>query len=326
LVVTLLAAAYPWLLDLAHVIFDRRQIADASELVARAILAAAAMFVAPAGGLWMLLDSSRAGSMSLGDLRLRAMATLAMATPPLFTLIGVEFWLSSVPSMEKLGWLVIWLPIAFAAPGAVALRTRPVARRPPGTTWRVIHGVGALLLVFGFIGWHLANHLMGLAGPDVHLRVMHTLRQWYRSAAMEPALIALCALQLATGAVLARGWLAMAVGKARALQAGTGAYLGLYLVCHLNSVFVYARAGGTDTDFWFASGGRAGLMGDGWDVRLVPHYALAVLFLFVHLGAGLRVVLQKHRLHAPWLMRTAWTVGTLVALGAVMPLLRTYPA
>jgi hypothetical protein len=176
----------------------------------------------------------------------------------------------------------------------------------------------------GFLGLHIANHLLGLAGAETHLRVMHALRHWYRDSAVEPALLAFSLLQLVTGAVLARRWLARAVDAARALQAATGAYLGLYLVCHLNSVFVYARANGTDTDFWFASGGRDGLMGDAWEVRLVPHYALAVLFLVVHLGGGLRVVLLTHGRKPRWLMPAAWSVGAVVSLGAVLPLLRIH--
>jgi len=31
-----------------------------------------------------------------------------------------------------------------------------------------------------------------------------------------------------------------------------------------------------DTDFFFASGGKAGLLADAWNVRLIPQYSLAV--------------------------------------------------
>jgi len=315
---------YPWLLQLAYAAVDRHETSDLSEKVARALVAGALMFAAPGAGLWLMSRLSRAGSMTLGELRLRSIATLVLAAPPLFTLIGVEAWLSGIARFENAIWLAIWLPLAAVALGTTAERVTPAPRRPQATSWRIAHGVGALLLLTGFIGLHLANHLGGLAGAETHLRVMHALRHWYRSTVVEPALLGLCLLQVVTGAVLARRWLARAVDAARALQAATGTYLGLYLVCHLNSVFVYARANGTDTDFWFASGGRAGLLGDAWDVRLVPHYALAVLFLFVHLGAGLRVVLLAHGRKTGWLMPAAWSVGAAVSLGAVLPLLRIH--
>jgi hypothetical protein len=35
-------------------------------------------------------------------------------------------------------------------------------------------------------------------------------------------------------------------------------------------------------------------MGDPWNVRLVPHYSLAVFLLFSHLACGLRAVLLGH--------------------------------
>ncbi len=46
-----------------------------------------------------------------------------------------------------------------------------------------------------------------------------------------------------------------------------------------------------DTNWDFAIGAPAGLMGDPWNVRLVPHYSLAVFLLFSHLACGLRAVL-----------------------------------
>ena len=74
----------------------------------------------------------------------------------------------------------------------------------------------------------------------------------------------------------------------------------------------YVRASGIDTDFWFASGGPAGLEAHEWNTRLVPVYELAIVFLFVHLAGGLRVVLRKHWLRHGWLMPAAWITGALV--------------
>ena len=319
-----LAGVDPWLLQLAHGIVSRPGAPAVPELAARAILAASLMFAAPAAGLWLLMHLSRAGTTSPGGLRLRAIATLALSTPPLFTLVGVEAWLAGEAHLENVIWVTLWVLLAFIAMRDVDANDRPSRQRPAAPSLRVAHGVGALLLLAGFIGLHLGNHVAGLAGAQMHLDVMHALRRWYRSEFVEPALLTLCLLQLGTGAALACRRLAQAAGPAGTLQAATGSYLGLYLICHINSVFVYARAHGTDTDFWFAAGGHAGLLGDAWDVRLVPHYALAVLFLVVHLGAGLRVVLLTHGRRPRWLMPAAWSVGAVVSLGAVLPLLRIH--
>jgi hypothetical protein len=316
------AGAYPILIRFAHAIAARHAVSSALELCERVAVASLLMFVTPAMGLWLVLRLSQSASTTLGEARLRAVATLVMSAPPLFTLIGVECWLAGMPNLENAVWLAIWLPLAVVAWRSAGERSQLVSRRLPGASWRIAHGMTALLLLVGIIGLHISNHVVGLVSAEMHLRVMHALRRWYRAASVEPWLILLVVLQIGTGAMLARRWLARSVDGARALQAATGAYLGLYLVCHLNSVFVYARANGVDTDFWFASGGRAGLVADTWNTRLVPHYALAVLFLLVHVAAGMRVVLRGHGHESAWLMPTAWFSGVLVACGAVLPLVR----
>jgi len=295
---------------------------DALGIAERAMLASVLMFVTPVIGLWLVLRLSNSGSMTLGEARLRAIAALVMAAPPLFALVGVECWLVGEPRLEGAVWFAIWLPLAFAAWVAAGRRALLVSRQPLAASWRVAHGVMAMLLLVGFIGLHISNQVAGLVSAETHLRVMHALRHWYRAGDVEPGLIILVVLQVVSGAMLARRWLARAVDSARALQAATGAYLGLFLVCHLNSVFVHARANGIDMDFSFASGGPVGLVADAWNTRLVPHYALAILFLFVHLAAGLGVVLRKHGRYHGWLMPAAWITGVLVGFGALLPLVR----
>jgi succinate dehydrogenase hydrophobic anchor subunit len=201
-------------------------------------------------------------------------------------------------------------------------------RRPPGAALRIAHGTGGALLLLGFIGLHLANHVTGLWSAELHLTVMDTLRGWYRHALVEPALVLLMLVQIATGAVLLRAWMGRATDGYRGLQMATGAFLGLYLICHMNSTFVYARAAqGIETDFWFASGGSGGLLSSLWNVRLIPHYFLAVLALIVHLALGLRVVLLAHprttRFVKP-LLPLAAIFGTALALAATLPLLRLH--
>jgi hypothetical protein len=169
------------------------------------------------------------------------------------------------------------------------------ATAPLPAALRVAHGIGAALLLLGYVAIHLSNHVAGLWGAEAHLALMQVLRRWYRHPLVEPVLVLLMLAQVGGGMLLLRGWLSRHADMQRMLQVATGAYLGLYVICHLNSTFVYARAAeGTDTNFWFASGGPAGLFGDAWSVRLLPHYAIGVLALVLHVNAGLRVVMLAH--------------------------------
>jgi hypothetical protein len=69
----------------------------------------------------------------------------------------------------------------------------------------------------------------------------------------------------------------------------------VYILGHMNSVFVYARSFlGIPTDWNFAIGAPTGLIHDAWNIRLLPHYALGAFFVLSHLASGLRVVLIAH--------------------------------
>jgi hypothetical protein len=72
-----------------------------------------------------------------------------------------------------------------------------------------------------------------------------------------------------------------------------------------------------DTNWDFAIAAPAGLMGDPWNVRLVPHYSLAVFLLFAHLACGVRMVLLGRRVSAPVASGTAVAI---IALGGAVAL------
>jgi len=98
----------------------------------------------------------------------------------------------------------------------------------------------------------------------------------------------------------------------RVFQLASGLYLSLFILGHMNSVFLFARTYLViDTGWGFATGAPAGLIADAWNIRLVPHYWLGVFFVLSHLASGLRVVLEAHG------ARQALTVPFwLTALGA----------
>jgi hypothetical protein len=180
---------------------------------------------------------------------------------------------------------------------------------------RVVHGTTAALLVV-FVLFHVANHLLGLAGPGAHAAAMRIGRTVYRSDLGEPLLVAVMLFQIGTGLFLAWHWSAIPQTFHKTYQLASGAYLSLFILGHMNSVFVYARRVlGIPTDWNFAIGAPTGLVHDAWNIRLLPHYALGVFFTLSHIASGLRVVLLAHGVNR----RTAdrfWGAG--VALSAIV--------
>jgi hypothetical protein len=106
---------------------------------------------------------------------------------------------------------------------------------------RVAHGISASLILL-FVVFHLTNHLSGLIGPDVHAAIMKAGRTIYRSTPVELLLISLLLFQIITGVTLAARWSRGAGDRFRVLQIGSGLYLASFIVTHLNSALVGARA------------------------------------------------------------------------------------
>ncbi|MFM5906912.1 MAG: hypothetical protein ACKOPO_04905 [Novosphingobium sp.] len=156
---------------------------------------------------------------------------------------------------------------------------------------RRIHRATALLLGL-FLLAHIGNHLIALAGVSAHIAAMEGLRAIYRNPLIECLLLAAFALQMVTGgARLIAGWRGRK-GKVAWLQAGTGAYLAVFLFIHVSAVSG-ARTGGVDTNFHFAA---AGLHVPHLPWFFVPYYTLAVACLFTHLGcAGFWALLDRGR-------------------------------
>jgi hypothetical protein len=135
---------------------------------------------------------------------------------------------------------------------------------------------------------------MGLVGPSTHASFMKAVRTIYRSSMIEPLLIALMLFQVASGIYLALRN-SVPTDRFRTFQVASGVYLAFFVLGHMNSVFFFARTYlGIDTDWGFATGAPAGLIRDGWNIRLVPHYALGVFFVLSHLAAGARMVMLNH--------------------------------
>ncbi|MEO7689454.1 MAG: hypothetical protein ABIS51_09215 [Sphingomonas sp.] len=247
-----------------------------------------------------------------GDARVRArsLAYLTMVAPPLFVLIGVTRGLIGRPLSDETIWLGLWVAVI----AYVALRPAAAARgASPGL--RVAHGAAAALIVI-FIAFHLTNHLSGLIGPDMHAALMKAGRTVYRQPLVEGLLIGSLLFQIATGLALARRWSRTPGDGYRVLQIGSGLYIASFIVTHLNSALIGARAvRHIETDWAWASGAPEGLIHDAWNIRLVPHYGWGVFFVLVHLSLGFRQVLIAHGVEAR-LVNRFWVAGV-VACGVV---------
>src|SRR3954449_5534792 len=278
------AICYPFLLRAFHAVVGTQAAAPSPLAIVGAASILAVAFVVPFLAFTLACRPA-------ADPGARRLAYAGVAAPTLYVFLGVVQALVSSPIPDEIVWCVLWLAIALWLQTA----RNPVAATLPAVgRWRVVHGITAAVLSL-YVAFHLANHLFGLIGPDAHAAVMKIGRVVYRSGMGEPLLVAAKLFQIGTGLFLAWRWSAAAQDFQRTYQVASGAYLSVYILGHMNSVFVYARSFlGIPTDWNFAIGAPTGLIRDAWNIRLLPHYALGAFFVLSHLASGLRVVLIAH--------------------------------
>ena len=313
------ALVYPLLLAGLHRggILLQGDVAVGSAVVVVSLLLVLAV---PAFGLYTAVRLGRIEQPTIAQMRARGVAHLAYACPPLFTLIGVLLYINAASISDLVLWAAIWL----AAGSAIlvsASRGEAAPRRQTPAGLRFAHGASAAAILAIFLIMHLGNHLVGLWGVEAHKAVMEMLRHWYRNPVVEPALILLMVFQVLSGAWLLRARLAQRASLFETLQSSTGAYLGLFVTSHITAVLVLGRSFvGIDTDFYWASGEAAGLIADPWNVRLIPHYSLAVWGLITHAGCGLRTVMLARQVRETFADKFALWIsagGALVAIAIV---------
>ena len=299
------ALCYPFLLRAFHAVIGPPAATPSPLAVLGAILTLTLAFAVPFLGVAL----ARRLTVSAGGRRL---AYASVTAPTLYVFLGVVQALVRSPVPDEIIWSAIWL--AAAVWSQVALN--PVAEAAPSVArWRVIHGLTAAALVL-YVLFHVTNHLFGLIGPEAHAAVMKIGRTVYRSRLGEPLLVVAMLFQVGTGLFLAWRWSAAPQPFHRTFQVASGAYLSLFILGHMNSVFIYARTFlGIPTDWDFAIGAPTGLIHDAWNIRLLPHYALGVFFVLSHIASGLRVVLISHGV-APRRADRFW--GAAAALSVVV--------
>ena len=287
-----LALLYPFSLAEFHVGMELAK----STPEAGTLLAVSSICIAFAIPLIALLSFTRLAAIGEGG-PAPTVATLGVACPTIFTFAGVVLYMLHYPVPELPAWVAGWGTATVLAALPIYRKSRGVL---PTAKLRSIHGVLAASAVVTFLGFHMFNHLVGLAGGDTHTAVMKVGRRWYRAAPIEPILVLTMLSIAATGAVLLWRRLRCSMDGFLALQAASGTYLLFFVIGHMNSVFIYARRWlGIDTDWSFATGAPTDLISDDWNIRLVPHYALGVFFLLVHLAGGLRIVMLAHGVTRP---------------------------
>lgn len=304
------ALCYPFLLRAFHAIVGSQSATLLPYAIVGAILVLTFAFVVPFLGLALACRPT-------ATVGARRLAYASVAAPTLYVFLGVIQALLHSPISDEIVWCMIWFAIAIWSQSARSL----VAAAVPGAgRWRVVHGLTAAILCL-YVLFHITNHLFGLIGPDAHATVMKIGRVVYRSGIGEPLLVAAMLFQIGTGLYLAWSWSATAQGYHRTYQVASGAYLSLFILGHMNSVFIYARSFlAIPTDWNFAIGAPTGLIHDAWNIRLLPHYALGVFFVLSHIASGLRVVLIAHgvdRRSANRLWLICVVISTIVAAAII---------
>lgn len=291
---------YPFLLDLFHFSVGKtRTPLSASATISSGLVLATALCV-PAIGL-VFAGRQRVPA------SLRRLAYACVVAPTVYVFLGVVQALVGSSLPDQLVWCVLWGAVAFLAWWKSDTPTSKLMAPSMGR-WRVAHGIsGAIVLIY--VGFHVINHLFGLIGPGRHAEVMEFGRQVYRAPLIEPFLVAMMIFQVVSGLRLSWQWSSSHVDFYRVFQVASGFYLSIFIVGHMNSVFIYARTYlGIPTDWAFASGDPTGLIHDPWNIRLLPHYLLGVFFVLAHLVSGLRVVLLAHGFNRTFVDRM-WLAG-----------------
>jgi hypothetical protein len=288
------ALSYPFVLALFHLSILHRGLAWT---VLSSFLLLAAIAAPPVAGIFVFWKMGPTVSRSAAAIRAKGLALISVAAAPLYTTLGVVLAIAHSRASDLVIWPILWL----AASAILLWRRHEIVTNAQAKMQslhprlRFAHGASAALIVCIFLAMHLSSHLSALWSLEAQHLLMDMFRRVYRAGVVEPILVGLMFFQMGTGTALVWQYIGREVDFRRILQIASGAYLLFYIPGHMNSVFIYARTiAGIPTDWNFATGAPTGLLLDAWNIRLLPHYLLAVFFVLTHLVLGARIIALAH--------------------------------
>src|ERR1700755_2094191 len=164
------AICYPFLLRAFHAVVGTQAATPSLLAIVGATLILAVAFVVPFVAVALACRSD-------ADPGARRLAYAGVAAPTLYVFLVVVQALIHSPIPDEIVWCVLWLAVAIWSQTTC---TPVPTTRPTVARWRIVHGITAAVL-FLYVAFHLANHLVGLIGPDAHTAVMKIGRVVYRS-------------------------------------------------------------------------------------------------------------------------------------------------
>ena len=249
-------------------------------------------FAVPTIALFMAMSFAEITAPTAAEVRAKRVALLAVATPTIFTFVGVILYMLGDPIPDSWALVVFWAVVAVMVARADNETLARTTVAPVLAGLRVAHGVSALAIVAIFLALHITNQLTGLVGPATYDAVMKVFRHVYRTELLQPVLVALFFFQIATGVYFVWRHTAAAVRPLSNLPNRLRRLLGILRsrahelgLCLRPDLSRHRHGMGIPT------GAPTGLVQDAWNIRLVPHYALGVFFVLSHIAAGARVVM-----------------------------------
>jgi hypothetical protein len=295
----LAAIAYPcalWLFyESARLFHSANHFSDCAITLIAAILSLSLAYAVPAFGFFAAYSIGTRDQKSPYSQRALLLAHLAVASPPLFTAIGVICFLIDAPNADYVVWLLLWVSLAIveARRGRYTVPSFRSSKEPARV--RMAHGVSALVILLVFLAGHMINHIVAIWSLASEIEVMDALRKIYRAAWLEPGLVGLFVLQIVSGLILLGSRMTRKTDFFGVLQTTSGMYLATFLISHMTAVFILARLVlKVNTNDAWAAGLPAGLTANLWNTRLIPHYSLAAFLLIAHVGCGFRGILLAH--------------------------------
>jgi hypothetical protein len=293
ILVIILTASYPYLLKLfAWSIYCYNNAENIIEQITMSSLAVLSILIAlsiPVTSIWAqtkLKNSTKSNVSSL-----RTVLFMIVTVPPFYILslqfvqlIGLQNWHTSlwVSSIILIGAILI---------PNYGHTTKHHKSNLNYKTIRKIHGISALLLIFGFISLHLTNHIFALHSNAMYEEIRLIFNSWYQSDLVEPILLALLGIMILTGVPMIRRYIGTDSDIFRILQISSGLYIAVFLCAHVKAV-LNARNNGVETDWIFATG-LDGLI-NGYYI-LIPYYTLSVIMMILHASLGFRMVLLSRK-------------------------------